>query len=460
MKNNPYTTEAEELVLSRLLCERSALNQVIDILQPKMFVDERNKIIYEHILKHNDNNVFCDLMILSQSLMASGEINKVSFVYPSELLSKVASSVNIEYHARIIVQNYFTRKVLGILTEASAKIASRQFEDINDVYNNVLNELNGMNEELTTGEMICISDVLPNAVNDIYKRVENYGTQTLIGLNTGTSKLNSVTGGWKGGQLIVLAVRPAVGKTAFMLHFAKAAALSSDANVCIYSLEMDRESLTDRLIHSNTTINPDDYKSGNLNDADLKDIERSVSQLEALKIHFDDKSGCSLRYISNNAKLLHKKGKCDFVIIDYLQIMELQGDNENVEIGKITKAMKILARDLNIPVILLSQLNRKVEDRPDKRPRMADLRSSGSIEQDADVICFLHRPALYGEKTVKGENGEDIDTVGMVELIIGKQRAGTIGTIRLRHNPSITQITDWDAPQINNNFSIDNIPKF
>ena len=159
-----------------------------------MFVDERNKIIYEHILKHNDNNVFCDLMILSQSLMASGEINKVSFVYPSELLSKVASSVNIEYHARIIVQNYFTRKVLGILTEASAKIASRQFEDINDVYNNVLNELNGMNEELTTGEMICIKDVLPNAVNDIYKRVENYGTQTLIGLNTGTSKLNSVTG--------------------------------------------------------------------------------------------------------------------------------------------------------------------------------------------------------------------------------------------------------------------------
>ena len=460
MKNNQNITEAEELVLSRLLCERSALELVVSILEPKMFIDERNRIIYEHILKHNDKNIFCDTTILCQSLMASGEINKVTFTYPAELLTKIASSVNIEHHARIVAQNYFTRKILGILTTASAKIASREFEDINDVYNNVLNELNGMNEELTTGEMIAIKDVLPNSVKEIYKRVENFGTQQLNGLNTGTSKLNSATGGWKGGQLIVLAARPAVGKTAFMLHFAKSAALANNVNICIYSLEMDRESLTDRLIHSDTTIDPDNFKSGKLNDIDLRDIERSVKHLEALKIHFDDKSGCSLRYITNNAKLLHKKGLCDFIIIDYLQIMELLGDNENIEIGRITKAMKILARDLNIPILLLSQLNRKVEDRPDKRPRMADLRSSGSIEQDADIVCFLHRPALYGEKTVKGENGEDIDTVGMVELIIGKQRNGSIGTIRLRHNPSITKITDWEVSQISNNFSIDNIQKF
>jgi len=457
---NENITEAEELVLSRLLCERAALSQVIELLHPKMFLDERNRIIYEHILKHNDNNIFCDTSILCQSLMASGEIQKVTFVYPTELMGKVASSINLEHHARMVVQNYFTRKVFGILNEATTKIATRQFDDINDIYNNVLNELNGMNEELTTGEMVPIKEVLPTCISDIYKRVENFGTQTLSGINTGTTKLNKATGGWKGGQLIILAARPAVGKTAFMLHFAKAAALSSDASVCIYSLEMDRESLTDRLIHSNTNINPDDFKSGKLTESDLREIERSVSQLEALKINFDDKSGCSLRYIANNAKLLHKKGKCDFVIVDYLQIMELQGDNENVEIGKITKAMKILARDLNIPVMVLSQLNRKLEDRPDKCPRMADLRSSGSIEQDADVICFLNRPSLYGIKTVDGENGEQIDTTGMVELIIGKQRAGSVGTIRLKHNPSITQITDFEPSAPISNFSIDNIQKF
>lgn len=455
-----YSVETEEIALSALIMESDSIIKVLDILTPEMFSDNRCSIIYKHILKLYDNGSVCDIMILNDLLVRTGNHERAGgFSYLVEITTKISSAAHIEYHAAIIYQFYFKRQLSQIFSLSQAKLNSGEVEDVFDLFNETMNKLDGISTQLITSGMKHISEIMPAALESIYKRVEKYRSGLIGGFNTGIEKLNKATGGWEGNQLIVLAGRPGMGKTAMLLHFAISAAVDQSKHICVYSLEMSRESLIDRVIHRDTTIDPANYKSGNLNQYDLEQIEKSISTLNDYNIHFDDKAGCNLRYISSNSKLQHKKGLCDMIIIDYLQIMEMtySGMSREQSVSKTTADLKKLAKELNVPIIILAQLSREVEKRQDKTPLLSDLRESGAIEQDADMVIFIYRPAYYGIESMDRDN-DKINTSGYGELIIAKQRNGETGIVPFKHNESLTKISDFE--EVNTFMKIENIQKF
>ena len=460
--NSTSSLETEEILTASLIIQPDSLLEILDILKPEMLEDYRCRTIFEHVLRLYDEGKRSDMIILCDRLSQAKQLEKIGgYMYVAELTSKVASSANIVFHAQIIYQYYFKRKLATIFTSSLAMIANGQMIDVMDVYSSAMAQLEQISNQIITNGMKHISEVMPEAIKKIYERKEKYESGVLDGIPTGLDKLDLLTCGWGGNKLIVLAARPAMGKTALLLHFAFSASARLDKNICVYSLEMSRESLLGRMIHRNTNIDAHDYKRGNLSQSQLLEIEKSVQLLNDLPISFDDKSGCDLRYIVSNSRLLHSKGQCDMVIIDYLQIMEMDYPNMNREqsVAKTSKDLKGLAKELDIPVIVLAQLSRQVESRPDKKPMLSDLRESGAIEQDADMVMFIYRPAYYDIATID-INGAQIDTEGYGELIMAKHRDGDCGTVQFRHNQSLTRIEDWNKPNINQFLGIDNIPTF
>lgn len=459
---NTSSLETEEIVIGALIIEPNAMLEIIDIIKPEMFEDDRCSIIFDHILKLYDAGKKSDLVLLCNSLMQSGKLDKIGgYMYITQLTAKVASCAHIVFHAQIIYQFYFKRKLATIFSQNLSMLASGKIVDVMDVYVAAMAQLESISSQITQNGMKRIDEIMPEAVKNIYDRKEKFESGTIDGIPTGLSKLDSATTGWGKNQLIVLAARPGMGKTAMLLHFAMAATQSMDKNICVYSLEMSRESLLDRMIHRNTTIDPNDYKKGKLNNSDLKEIEKSVQLLNSLPISFDDKAGCDLRYISANSKLLHKKGLCDMIVIDYLQIMDMtySGMNREQSVSKTTSDLKKLAKELDIPIIILAQLSREVEKTTDKKPLLSHLRESGAIEQDADIVMFIWRPAYYDLESVEFD-GVQINTEGYGELIIAKHRGGECGTIQFKHNQSLTKIEDWNTQPANGFMGIDNIPTF
>jgi len=460
--NSTSSLETEEIVTGALIIEPNAILEIIEIIKPEMFEDERCRIIFDHILKLYDAGKKSDMVLLCNALMQSGNLDKIGgFMYVTHLASKVASCAHIVFHAQIIYQFYFKRKLATIFTQNLSMLASGKIVDVMDVYVTAMAQLESISNQITQSGMKRLDEIMPEALQNIYDRKDKFDSGTIDGIPTGLTRLDNTTTGWGKNQLIVLAARPGMGKTALLLHFAIAAAQSGDKNICVYSLEMSRESLLDRMIHKNTTIDPSNYKKGNLNQADLKEIEQSVQLLNSLPISFDDKASCDLRYISANSKLLHKKGLCDMIIVDYLQIMDMtyHGMNREQSVAKTTTELKKLAKELDIPIIILAQLSREVEKTTDKKPLLSHLRESGAIEQDADIVMFIWRPAYYDLETVEFD-GLQINTDGYGELIIAKHRGGECGTIQFRHNRSLTHIEDWNKPNVNRFMGIDNIPLF
>jgi len=460
--NNTSSLETEEILTASLILQPDSLLEILDIIKPEMMEDFRCRIIFDHVLKLYDEGKRSDMIILCDRLSQSKQLEKIGgYMYVALLTSKVASASNIVFHAQIIYQYYFKRKLATIFSSNLAMIANGQMVDVLDVYSSAMAQLEQMSTQIISNGMKHISEVMPGAIKKIYERKEKYEKGVLSGITTGLDRLDALTCGWEGNKLVVLAARPAMGKTALLLHFALSAALGTDKNICVYSLEMSRESLLGRMIHRNTNIDPSDYKKGNLNASQLQEIESSVHILNNLSISFDDKSGCDLRYIVSNSRLLHSKGLCDMIIIDYLQIMDMDYPNMNREqsVAKTTKDLKGLAKELDITIIILAQLSRQVESRPDKKPMLSDLRESGAIEQDADMVMFIWRPAYYDFETIE-VNGMQINTEGYGELIMAKHRDGDCGTVQFKHNQSLTRIEDWNKPNVNGFMGIDNIPTF
>ena len=441
---NPQDVELEEIVLGACLLESKAITLVVSILRPEVFYTETNREIYAALQSLYHAGQAIDIMTVKEELARRGKLELIGGLYTLvRISSRVVSSAHLEYHARILKQKYIRREaILGF--HKLLALAADETTDIDDTLTDAHTLLDRLENECGTAEHLrSMLQLMEDTIKLIVVRMAN-NKNGVTGLPTGFADLDRLTCGWQPGEEIVIAARPAVGKTAFALHLARTAA-SAGYHIAVYSLEMLGERLGDRwLLAATTGVNPDHLRSGQLTPSELRQVHEASTELSRLPIHIDDNPSVSMDYVRSSAKLLQSKGKCDGVIIDYLQLCNMKSDQHNrnreQEVAQASRKAKMLAKELNIPVILLSQLNRNVEGHPDNRPNLSDLRESGAIEQDADVVLMLSRPALSGRTT---DRKSTYPTEGLGVMDIVKHRNGTTRELYFRHDPSMTKLEDY-----------------
>lgn len=441
LSNENIYFDAEQLVLSALLMEKNALLRIFDRIKPDMFFTPVHKEIYSSIISLSSENAPIDLLTVSNALKNNSEFIKAGGVSNlAEISNRLTSSYNLEDHARIVYDGWLCRRIFLIASQLShdARIGECSGEDLLLQAKQQLQEL-----EQEVPLFNAIKDaaiVIQNAKEAGLQRVEQYRLGiSCTGITTALPDLDQMLFGWQKGELIVLAARPSIGKTALALHFTKAA-IEAGKHTLIFSMEMSAEKLGDRLIVGASNIDPDHWRSGGCTLYDLEAIEGACNKLSNQNFYIDDATQRSFNQIRSSALRMQQRGQCDLIVIDYLQLAEMKGDNKNLNrqdlVSTASADAKRLARDLNVPVILLSQLNRGLEQRPGKRPELADLRDSGAIEQDADVVVLIHRPEFYGIY----EDRSGTSTRGRGELIVAKHRNGGTGTVYFNYNKSLTRI--------------------
>ena len=443
----PQAIELEEAVIGCLLMFRDTADMVFPILESEMFYKDAHAVIFKTVKELNANNQPVDILTVTKKLRESNNLEAVGGAnYIAGLTGRTVTNSHVESYALGIKEKYIDRKILELTCNVQTAIYSDEVETP-DVICDIEKELDNLVQLFAGAASVNhISSSVKKADEQMKKRVENARTGKMTGIDTGLADLNRYTNGWQNSELIILAGRPAMGKTAMLLHFAKSAVKNKSNYAAIFSLEMDEISLANRLILSQCSVSADRFNSGYLSNDELSEIEDAKSKVAGLNIYVDDKASVSMNYIRNKAKFLKKQGKCDIVFIDYLQLASetnaVKNRNREQEISQMSRQAKILAKDLQIPVILLSQLSREVEKRADKKPQLSDLRESGAIEQDADKVIFIYRPAYYG---MVDEYGSPV-TNDFGELIISKNRGGGIGTVKFGHNEALTQIYDYERP--------------
>lgn len=443
----PQAVELEQSVIGTLIMEPDRLTEVVGILSPESFCDDRNSFIYKTLIEMFDQNTPVYLYNVGKRCNGSPLFKgRAGTLYASECTCKVGSGVNLLFQAQIIQQRYIAR----LLMYAGSKISTLAGDDTKDVAdvldesNKLIDKINALSCGSSAGQ--SLRDSLTESLKLAEQRQAAYLGGLPTGIPTGISDLNRLTGGWRGSQLIILAARPAMGKTALMLHFAKSAALNGTP-VCIFSLEMSHVSLSDRLLLSECEVEVNRFRNGDLSGDDWRQLNEASAQLEKLPIHVDDNAVVSMRYIKTRCHILKKQGKCSLIMIDYLQLADTstkeRNRNREQEIAQASRQAKIIAKELDVPVVLLSQLSRECEKRADKQPQLSDLRESGAIEQDADVVGFIFRPAYYGLDRIETLKYGNISTSGLGIINIAKQRDGATGLVAFSHNPSMTKIGDF-----------------
>ncbi|MFI3290208.1 MAG: replicative DNA helicase [Rikenellaceae bacterium] len=437
-----YNDNLEESVLGAIIIDPLYLPDVMAILRDaEAFTDPLNRTIFEVIRSKYDNGDSIDLVSLCTAPQLRGKASHLA-----QLTSSVGSGAGCVGHSRLLVERQMRVKMYNFATGLLVKAESD--DDIGDTLSWVQNELDrAVGVVAGVGAPRHISEVISEALNEAEQRAVAYAKGEPVGISTGLTDLDRCTGGWRGGQLIVVAGRPAMGKSAVMLHFAKSAALS-DTPVVIFSLEMQSRELGDRLILGGSRVEANGYKVGNIESEEWQELESANAQISRLPISIADGAAVSMQKIRAQCQQLRAKGRCGMVVIDYLQLLDMQGRNRQAnrerEVAETTRQAKILANELDVPIILLSQLSRKVEERADKTPMLSDLRESGAIEQDADMVVFIHRPYYY-DKTVKIETNKygSIDPQGVGILTVAKQRNGQTGKIYFSHSADLNRIGDY-----------------
>ena len=445
----PHDTELERAVLAALIAEPRQIPTVIKILQPEAFYSPKHEAIYRAITDLYDDDKPVDLIAVGQQLTKAGVMpGRITPAELSDLVLNAGSASNVEVHARFVVEKWVGRLMLETGREMTARAADPR-ADVADVIGYAGSQLERVGAIFTGGRAgFHIRDCVASALKDAEQRAAHASEGRTPGITTGLTDLDRATGGWQGGQLIILAARPAMGKTALMLHFALSAARAG-MPVCIYSLEMARERLADRLLLSVVDVDSYAYRSGRLTSDEWRKIEGAAGQLSRLPVYVDDNPAVTMRYIRADSRVRASQGQCGMLLIDYLQLAGIDDKsnrtrNREQEVAQMSRQAKIIAKELNVPVILLSQLSRNAESRGDSIPRLSDLRESGAIEQDADIVAAIYRPAYYGQKEMPGMPGVSSDGAGVIRIL--KQRDGALGDIPFRHNPAMTRITDFDDP--------------
>jgi replicative DNA helicase len=449
----PQACEIEEAVLGALMLEKGAYDKIT--LKPCEFYKDAHQIIFTAIQDLQKKNQPIDYLSVCEKLKECGQIDVVGGPhYISQLTGKVTSASNIEYHSLIIHDKFIKRQCIAF----SSELMNRSFDDNLDTFDIIdyaNAELDKINNDIDIeDDVLTFNEVIKNTLESFKQRVKLYSEGKSIGIQTPIQKLTKYTSGWQPKDFIVIGARPGAGKTALALAILKTAAENSKS-VFLASLEMSSVQLGGRILVGTSGINADNFKFGNIQDGEWAKIESAIQKLENLPIFIDDKPK-NINRIKSKAKLLHRKGQCDMLIIDYIQLASIEGENSSrnreQEISYISRTCKTIGMELDIPVIALSQLNREVEKRTIKKPGLSDLRESGSIEQDADIVLFIYRPEMYG--LTEDENGKAYN--GRSELIIAKHRNGQTGIIDFRFNLSLTAVYDYDEfENVNKPFEFD-----
>lgn len=438
----PRDTELEEVVLGALMLEKDAYMNVADYLTPDSFYDPVNAKIYDAISTLGFNQRPIDMRTVTEQLRANGTLQEVGgAVHIAELTAKVYSAANVEYHAKIISQKFLARRLIAF----AAKVEESAYDESNDV-DDLLQDAEGQLFEISQThlkrEVTQIDPVLNLALEQIQAAAN---TQTgLSGLQTGYSMLDKMTSGWQNSDLIIIAARPAMGKTAFVLSMAKNMAIDYNIPVAIFTLEMANVQLVKRIISNVAELDGEVIKSGQLTTEQWDRLNTRVSSIYSAPLYLDETPGLSITELRTKARRLVREKGVKIIMIDYLQLMSASGmklGSREQEVSTISRSLKALAKELNIPIIALSQLNRSTETREDKRPVLSDLRESGAIEQDADIVCFIHRPEYYTKSSVDQNNN---DIRGLAELIVAKHRSGAVGDVKLRFISRYAKFDNWD----------------
>lgn len=444
---NPHDDDLESVILGACLTETTAMVLVGDKLSPEMFYETKFGEIYSALLSMYHSGKAIDLVTVRAELASRGKLEAVGGAYELvRLAGRVASSAHLEYHALILRQMYIRREMIAGLHTLLASAADESV-DLSDA----LADLHRLAGHLESGAVSnnCLRDMerlMQNTLEQMDKRVEN-NRNGITGIPTGLRELDRLTAGWQQGDLNIIAARPSVGKTAFALHLALAAGRAGK-HVLVNSLEMQGERLGDRwLCAQAANVDAGHLKTGQLDDGERQQALEAARLLSALPVYVDDNPKMSMDHIRSSALLQKSKGRCDLLIIDYLQLCEMKSGQKNrnreQEVAEASRKAKLIAKELDIPVILLCQLNRECEMRADKRPALSDLRESGAIEQDADVVMLLYRPALYG---LTSERRSKFPSEGLGMVILAKHRNGETGDVYFGHNPAMTKIGEYVPP--------------
>ena len=439
----PQAADLEEAVLGAIMLEQDALNNAIDILKPEVFYKEAHQKIFAAIAHLFQESLPVDILTVTSELKKKGELEFVGGAYYiSQLTNRVASGANVEYHARIVLQKFIQRELIRV----SSDIIKDSYEDSQDVFD-ILDKAEQQLFTISETNLRRSYSNMHDLIRESIETIENAKNQDghITGVPSGFSEVDRVTAGWQKSDLVIMAARPGMGKTAFVLSMARNVAVQFSRPTAIFSLEMTGVQLVTRLIASETEIPAEKLRRGQLDESEWKKLNERIAELTNAPLYIDDTPALNIFELRAKCRRLKAKHNIELVVVDYLQLMSGSGDNKGnreQEISNISRSMKSLAKELSVPIIALSQLSRAVETRGgDKRPILSDLRESGAIEQDADMVMFIYRPEYY--QILVDNDGNS--TEKMAELIIAKHRNGALENIKLTFTKELAKFTDYEA---------------
>ena len=455
----PQAEDIEEAVLGAVMLEKDAIYEVIEILKPDCFYKASHAKIFQSIIDLYAREEPIDSLTVMQELRRKEQLEEVGGpFYIAQLTTRVISSVHAEFHARIIYQKYIQRELIRVSTH----IQERAFDesvDVEDLLNSAEQSIFEISQGSIRTDIQPVSLLLKEAIENI-QEASKRGSEVLSGVPSGFTELDRITAGWQPTDLIIVAARPSMGKTAFVLSMARNMAVEHGCGVAFFSLEMSAMQLVKRMMGAETEIELGKLRTGDLDDNEWAQFDSKISKLVEAPVFIDDTPALSVFEFRAKCRRLVQKNNIKIAIIDYLQLMTWTGDtkgNREQEVSNISRSLKAIAKELNIPVIALSQLNREVEKRTGlrgKRPQLSDLRDSGGIEQDADIVALIHRPEYYGFHEEETEEG-NVSLQGVAEIIIAKHRNGATGDIRLSFKHKFAKFVEpetyslsFEGPQI------------
>lgn len=443
-KIQPQARELEESVLGALMLEREKVDLVIDILSTDHFYVEQHRLVFEAIRDLYSDAQPIDILTVTNKLRSTGKLDLVGGPYfIAQLTSRVASAANIVFHSRILTEKFIQRQLISV----TGMISSQAYEEGRDAFellDSAEKELYEIKNKSLKQSYQPINSLLHKAFAVLEEKKTSESGH--IGVPSGIEALDRITSGWQKSDLVILAARPGMGKTAMALTVARNAAVDHNKPVAVFSLEMSDVQLVTRLIASETGINNEKLKRADLEEHEWQQLMSKTSKLGAAKLYIDDTPQLSIFDLKAKCRRLHSQHQIELVVIDYLQLMradEKNVNNREQEISHISRSLKGLAKELNIPIIALAQLSREVEKRSDKQPQLSDLRESGSIEQDADMVIFIYRDEYYGNNQDESGNSNE----GMAELIIAKHRNGSTAKVPMRYIKEFAKFVDVESSE-------------
>ncbi len=433
----PHNLDAEQSLLGSLLLDRDAIIRVASFVKPEDFYLPANATVYGAILDLYNRREPTDFVTLSDELGRREQLDRIGGIaYLSALLNSVPTAVHVEYYGKIVERTATLRRLI----DAGSTIVGIGFQegiDTEDALDAAERAIFEVSQKRQTKDFVSISEVLNRFFDQIDYMQQHRGD--VVGVPTGFSDLDQLTGGLQKSDLVILAARPSMGKTSLALGIAYGAAVQHHKTVGVFSLEMSAEQLVQRLLSMETGVDSHRLRLGQIDDGEWDRISRAFGRLAEANVFIDDGAGASVMDVRSKARRLQAEHGLDLVIVDYLQLMSSRrSENRVQEISEISRGLKGLARELNVPVVALSQLSRAVESRSDHRPMLSDLRESGSIEQDADIVMFIYREDKYEDESEKK---------GIAEIILAKHRNGPVGTINLRFFDRTARFADLELYQ-------------